>query len=396
MSYSSNRDEGQVILSCSHVFHAQCFRSFERYVRAQQRADALGVTEVIAPLACPVCRTQSYYKRIFYEGKAVAQRAAIVKVQAAVRGLLARRAYTKIRLLNNPQFRTRYVQERLARLSAAWQTFCAEQEQRRAGLQTALAVQHEMARAAFLSEEAWAELWRKAVHGPSTSSEPGSLAPPSTACALVQCPICLELIHCSQCPGTGAAAFHAGGVHRLTGEDAVAEMRMAYEARKAAQSLPSVEPKASRASAGTLAGASAKGAAPRKAVNPLTPKPGADVSVRDGKVASRRAPQHRAGRRKGFAQSTGAAPWPENENAFAALSSAQGVDAVGADEAAVVLPHSGVLLSCGHYFHAACIDCYERFNERRSLEIIAQDGRAAVAFPNRCPICRSGYIKHPM
>ncbi|CBZ30803.1 conserved hypothetical protein [Leishmania mexicana MHOM/GT/2001/U1103] len=393
MSYSSNRDEGQVILSCSHVFHSQCFRSFERYVRAQQRADALGVAEVSAPLACPVCRTQSYFKRIFYEGKAVAQRAAIIKVQAAVRGLLARRAYTKVRLQSNPEFRTRYVQERLARLSAAWQTFCAEQEQRRVCLQTALAVQQEMVRAAFLSEKAWAELWRKAVHDPFTSSEPGSSAAPSTAGASVQCPICLELIHCSHCPGTGAAASRAGGVRSLTGEDAVAAMRMAYEARKAAKRLPSFESKAARRSAGVLVGAVVKGAASRKAANSLPPMPGAVGSVRNGKVASRCAPQHRVGRQKGYTQLTAAAPWSEHETAFAAMSSVQGVDT---DEVAAVLPQSGVLLSCGHYFHAACIDCYERFNERRSLEMVEQDDRAVVVFPNRCPICRSGYAKHPM
>ncbi|XQJ31185.1 Ring finger domain/IQ calmodulin-binding motif containing protein, putative [Leishmania guyanensis] len=396
MCYSAKGDEGQVILSCSHVFHTQCFRSFERYVRAQQRADALGVAVATAPLACPVCRTQNYHKRIFYEGKAVAQRAAIVKVQAAVRGLLARRAYTKLRLKNNREFRTHYVQERLARLSAAWEAFCAQQERSRVAVEAALAVQHQAARAACLTEEAWAELWRKAVHDPSASSESGSLAAPATAGVSVQCPICLELIYCSHWPGTRAASFHADGVRKSTGEDAVAAMRMAYESRQAAKRVQPLELKAIRKSTGMPMGGAVKGAVSRKVSNPSTADPGATGLVRGGKVVSRRVTQHQAGHQKGSAQWAAAAPRPEHETAFTVLSSAKVVDADSANKAASILSQSGVLLSCGHYFHAACIKCYEQFNERGSLRVDKQPGQVVAIVLNRCPICRSGYAKHPM
>ncbi|KAG5466832.1 hypothetical protein LSCM1_01009 [Leishmania martiniquensis] len=378
MSYTATGSEGQVILSCSHVFHSQCFRAFERYVRAQQRADAVGFAEVAAPLACPVCRTRNYHKRIFYEGKALLQRAAIVKVQAAARGLLARRAYTKMRLKSDPEFRTRYVQERLVRLSAAWKTFCEQQDQKRAAVQTALMVQRQAARAAYLSEEAWAELWRKAVHGASVSSEPGSLAASSATAASVQCPICLEHIRCSHGPGTRTATAHAAVTHSMTGEDAVAALRMAYEARQAAKRLAGVEFKAATESAGRLTVATAKGAASRTGGKPSITKPGAVSTSRGGHVASRHAPQ------------------PAHSTALSALPFSQEVSAVGADEAALPHPQRGVLLSCGHYFHAACIECYERFNERNSLEADEEAGRSSAVLLNRCPICRSGYAKHPM
>ncbi|KAG5466287.1 hypothetical protein LSCM4_01433 [Leishmania orientalis] len=393
MGYAVTGSEGQVILSCSHVFHAQCFRSFERYVRAQQRADAVGFAEVAAPLACPVCRTRNYHKRIFYEGKALAQRAAIVKVQAAARGLLARRAYTKMRLKSNPEFRARYVHERLARLSAAWKTFCDQQEQKRAAVQAALVVQRQTARAAYLSEEAWAELWRKAVQVPSASSEPGPSAASCIAAASVQCPICLELIQCTHCPGTSTATFHTGEERNVTGVDAVAAMRMAYEARQAAKRSAKDESRVAGESSGMLVGTLGKGAAKHTTGNPSTIQPRASSLLRGGKRMARRAPQHRAGRQKASAPSATATPLLEHNTPLSALVCAQ----VGsADEVASVHPHRGVLLSCGHYFHAACIDCYERFNDRNSLEKDDEAGQAFAILMNRCPICRSGYAKHSM
>jgi hypothetical protein len=47
------RGEQQVLLSCSHVFHRECLRSWERYSRSR---------------CCPVCRKQHYKKRAHAEG----------------------------------------------------------------------------------------------------------------------------------------------------------------------------------------------------------------------------------------------------------------------------------------------------------------------------------------
>jgi len=47
------RGENQVLLSCSHVFHTDCLRSWEQYSRSR---------------CCPVCRKQHYKKRAHFEG----------------------------------------------------------------------------------------------------------------------------------------------------------------------------------------------------------------------------------------------------------------------------------------------------------------------------------------
>ncbi|KAG5492669.1 hypothetical protein JKF63_01248 [Porcisia hertigi] len=395
MSYTATFHEAQVILSCSHVFHTQCFRSFERFVRAQQRADAVGFAEVAAPLACPVCRTQSYHKCVFYQGKAVAQRAAIVKLQAFVRGFLARRVYTQMRLKSNPEFRTRYVQERLARLSAAWETFCVQQEKNRAIVEAALAVQQQAARAACLSEEAWAELWKKAVHGgPSTSSDHRGSPAPSTAGASVHCPICLERIRYTECPGTKTATSSSGRAGGLTGTDVVAAMRIAYEARRAAKRLPPLESRTTEDSAGRALGLPMKGALSRRRGSSSVTKPGASPSPRGPKTAPRLASRKGALYGDASAQPTAAPPRAGPKRT--AMSSVPEAPRLDTDEAASVPVQSGVLLSCGHYFHATCIGCYEHFNEQSALDKNERSGPAAVVVANRCPICRSGYAKHPM
>eukprot|EP00962_Isochrysis_galbana_P026567 scaffold8247_cov116-Isochrysis_galbana.AAC.12 len=47
------RGDQQVLLSCSHVFHRDCLRSWERYSRSR---------------CCPVCRKQHYKKRAHTQG----------------------------------------------------------------------------------------------------------------------------------------------------------------------------------------------------------------------------------------------------------------------------------------------------------------------------------------
>lgn len=136
-------------MSCSHVFHERCFTQFEKFVQRQRRHDAHlfvfaannvnnrihnnlvnrhsvsevhnNLTDMELPirvrLACPVCRSVHYHKRVFYAGKAAAQRAAVVRIQALVRGFCARRRYLRRRLQLNSDFRKQYVQSHLARLS---------------------------------------------------------------------------------------------------------------------------------------------------------------------------------------------------------------------------------------------------------------------------------------
>eukprot|EP00879_Flechtneria_rotunda_P028159 GHRR01030240.1.p1 GENE.GHRR01030240.1~~GHRR01030240.1.p1 ORF type:complete len:432 (+),score=162.70 GHRR01030240.1:83-1378(+) len=66
----------QVLLSCSHVFHAQCLTAFESHVRVK---------------ACPLCRKQWYQKRTITDAAETYRHVCATRIQAAVRGWLCRK-----------------------------------------------------------------------------------------------------------------------------------------------------------------------------------------------------------------------------------------------------------------------------------------------------------------
>lgn len=71
--------ESQVLLSCSHVFHEACLRSFENYQGASR--------------GCPVCRRSSYEKRMSVLGEQLFRRKCAVRIQTAFRASRCRRRY---------------------------------------------------------------------------------------------------------------------------------------------------------------------------------------------------------------------------------------------------------------------------------------------------------------
>ncbi|KAK3263850.1 hypothetical protein CYMTET_27373 [Cymbomonas tetramitiformis] len=73
--------EDQVLLSCSHVFHRACIRSFERF--SEQKC-------------CPVCRLDQYEKRIIHDGQIRFRGISVVRLQKWIRGFLTRRWFTKL------------------------------------------------------------------------------------------------------------------------------------------------------------------------------------------------------------------------------------------------------------------------------------------------------------
>ncbi|KPI90263.1 hypothetical protein ABL78_0645 [Leptomonas seymouri] len=377
MSFVATSGEGQVILSCSHIFHTQCFRAFERCVRAQQRADGAGVAEVTAQLACPVCRTQHYYKRVFYEGKAMTQRAAVVKVQSVIRGYLARRIYVQMRLCSDEAFRTQYVQARLARLSAAWAAFCAQQERQRETTLVALAVQLQAATAAYLTEEEWSRVWQKVLDKNAETLDGGSSAQEGLegAGVVIQCPICLERIRERYFTQRQYEAEMQAAA--ATGDAVVAALRLAYEKRQKTSreeklSISATTKTKAHGSKDRQAQARQTGAARSAAVDSTTRV--------QSKASSQRLTQKTA---ECFAPTSVHLPLLKSCS-------------TGRPCAATNDPQSGVLLSCGHCFHSACIGSYERYNELRTTEV-AESGQASVSamiVVDRCPICRAGYAKH--
>ncbi len=51
--------EKQMILDCSHIFHVDCFRNFEKFVKMNPDGK----------LQCPMCRKEEYKKRITSQGR---------------------------------------------------------------------------------------------------------------------------------------------------------------------------------------------------------------------------------------------------------------------------------------------------------------------------------------
>ncbi|GMI26165.1 hypothetical protein TeGR_g2084 [Tetraparma gracilis] len=70
----------QVILDCSHTFHAECIRSFEKFLRAKQRT-------------CPMCRHASYQKKVTDVGMILHRVKCATKMQGQIRGFVGRCKY---------------------------------------------------------------------------------------------------------------------------------------------------------------------------------------------------------------------------------------------------------------------------------------------------------------
>ncbi|KAJ9517624.1 hypothetical protein QJQ45_025042, partial [Haematococcus lacustris] len=99
--------ESQVLLSCSHVFHKSCLASFERYARVR---------------CCPLCRAAQYQKRLIQDGAERYRTACATRIQAAVRGHLARKRYRELRKHHapaDPRLRRQWAAERLGESSSS-------------------------------------------------------------------------------------------------------------------------------------------------------------------------------------------------------------------------------------------------------------------------------------
>ena len=92
----------QVLLSCGHTFHRTCLRSWERHSKSR---------------CCPVCRKLHYRKRTIDDGANLYREECVVRLQAAARGALARRATAKALRHLNPTRRRRYCEQRLGGLA---------------------------------------------------------------------------------------------------------------------------------------------------------------------------------------------------------------------------------------------------------------------------------------
>ncbi|RNF03685.1 RING finger protein 32 [Trypanosoma rangeli] len=301
--FYATMEQGQVLLRCSHVFHEQCFRRFEKLARMSRgKWDAM-------PLCCPVCRSSHYHKRIFYAGKAMAQRAAIVKIQAFFRRVLARKAYVKLRLESDSKFSGEYARERLARLSDAYAAYAESRERERANMLDNIELRLQRALAQYTTREEWNELRERAEAG-----------------GVLDCPICFGVIERNP---------HAHDVQKdVTGEDVVAAFRKEYDARMAQR----------RASESR-----------KKGPPQLTGKRSSCVTIKAPPMSTQAHPTRSVARRSRQANPL----------------STVGNTCEGCGQSPVKVPEGsryGLLLSCGHCFHDTCLSVFERYTEMRAVE----------------------------
>ncbi|XP_063695052.1 RING finger protein 32-like [Bolinopsis microptera] len=97
--------DGQVLLSCSHMFHKACLKAFERYSGRK---------------TCPMCRRDQYETRVVHEGAKRHKDNSATRIQAAWRGYKVRKWYREYSLRNppkDPRLRTKYFEKKLEGLT---------------------------------------------------------------------------------------------------------------------------------------------------------------------------------------------------------------------------------------------------------------------------------------
>lgn len=92
----------EVLLSCAHVFHHRCLRSWERHARRR---------------SCPCCRKEHYQKRESTDATSHHRSHCARVVQAAWRGRRARQEYAKLYARADPSRLRAYCAERLCSLT---------------------------------------------------------------------------------------------------------------------------------------------------------------------------------------------------------------------------------------------------------------------------------------
>lgn len=183
-SFVSSHTSAQVILSCSHVFHEQCIKQFEKFAR---RAGATA--------SCPLCRSSRYHKRVFYQGKAQVQNHAAAKIQAMVRGYFARKRYLKLRLRSNPKFRIDYAATQLKAISDTYTIRATLREKQLDKFLDDLDLTRQKALADMFSKRDWEDVRNKVL-----SRHDG-----------LECPICMGTIDAEQEVAPTSAKPGGGG-----------------------------------------------------------------------------------------------------------------------------------------------------------------------------------------
>lgn len=364
-------NQGQIILSCSHVFHELCFTKFEKLTRRLQVSEG---NYFCFPLACPECRQTHYHKKVFYAGKALAQRCAIIKIQSAFRGFLARRKYLKLKLSENVKFRDAYIKEKLQKLSRAWEAYLEYRESERGRVIANVEAKKQEALATYLSEKDWNEIIEKRIEKDKVSQrqrENGYFVGSRTSHEeeFNVCPICMEIMM-RQVRLYNSIQIKGLSDEKMTYGEAVVEgFRHEYEEKKKRKEL--------------------EGKANTRKVESIK-KPLRNARVRNrtkGKERRSDAPDQ-GGKKVNFLFDRSTTTTSTASHALAPLSTFFDGPCYQVRGSQATNSRANVILSCGHCFHKTCLETFERYCQWRAKE---------GAFPpvKCCPVCRSGYVAHP-
>lgn len=393
-SFYATSEQGQIILSCSHVFHEQCFKQFERFMRAQHRLERNSST-VLSRLACPECRTTHYHKRTFFAGKALLQRVAIIRIQTAIRGYLARTLYARMRLQVNPEFRQLYIQQRLERLTRAWDEYMEREKRERECLLEVLDAHRQAAQAAFLTEGDWEQILERRPSNVIKQQSTSCDCLGNTRCDNDQrcsddCPICLEgvwrqwnLARPGNTPTTAATGVCDGGDVNERHEEIIATFRQQFDEKQRQR----------EAECARLGASAGKKPPPKPPGNSLSTK----RTTREGGAKTQTSMTLRTNKRSPpqrvlLLESSTRPPSAEESQNMTPLDASNRQSLMSPEPPAPPLHcavgyRKGVILSCGHVFHDVCLSTFEQYNRWRTLTY----GHEAS---QRCPLCRAGYAKH--
>ncbi|RXN17337.1 RING finger 32 isoform X1 [Labeo rohita] len=103
----------QVLLSCSHVFHKVCLKSFEKFSGRK---------------SCPMCRTEQYETRVIYDGARLYREKCAVRIQAFWRGYLVRKWYSNVKKYVPPkdqQLRRRFFEKKFQEMNDSLVQSCS-------------------------------------------------------------------------------------------------------------------------------------------------------------------------------------------------------------------------------------------------------------------------------
>lgn len=364
-------NQGQIILSCSHVFHELCFKKFEKLTRRLHVSEG---NYFCFPLACPECRQTHYHKRVFYTGKALAQRSAIIKIQSVFRGFLARRKYLKLRLGEDAKFRNAYIKEKLQKLSRAWEAYLEYRESERGRIIANVEAKKQEALATYLSEKDWNEIIEKRIEVDKASQlqrQNGYFVGSRTLqeAEFNECPICMEvMVRQVQLCNSNQVKGMSNEVMTY-GEAVVEGFRHEYEEKKKIKELKV------KANA-------------RKAESTKNPLQNARSKRLTKDRESRSDVPDQGGKKVNFLFDGSTTTASTASHILAPLSTFLDGPSYQVRASQVVDSRANVILSCGHCFHKTCLDTFERYCQWRAKE-------GAFLPVKRCPVCRSGYAAHP-